>query len=74
MDTTTGIQVGTKVSYEDMANPRRVGTVAAITRWGSCQGVEQVGVGGSVEYRVEWDEGGSDYSDLRQRGWRIEAR
>lgn len=70
---TTKIQVGTRVSYEDMANPRRSGTIAGITRWGHSQGVEQVGIGGQAEYRIEWDDGASDYSDLRQGGWRNET-
>lgn len=51
-------QVGDRVSYEDAANPRRVGVVVAVLRgWG-------------VEYRVRWDDGTSTVSDLRQAGWR----
>lgn len=47
--------VGTRVSYEDVANPKRVGTVAG------------EGVG---EWRVVWDDGDVTFSDLRQSGWK----
>lgn len=62
--------VGDRVSYEDMANPLRVGTVTEInvSVWGT-------------DYRVEWDAEfqqatafGPDagtVSDLRQHGWRF---
>jgi hypothetical protein len=45
----------TRVSYEDMANPRREGTI--VGRVGS-------------EYRVRFDDGEETVSDLRQHGWR----
>lgn len=50
-----------RVSYEDMANPRRYGTVVECLEsvWG-------------VEWRVRWDDGDETVSDLRQRGWRSE--
>lgn len=46
------------VSYEDMANPRRVGTVVE----------HRAG-----EFRVMWDDedGGETWSDLRQAGWNL---
>lgn len=56
----TSVKVGDRVSYDDMANPRRVGTVIA-----------QVG----NEWRVLWDdEAGTrshTVSDLRQHGWNL---
>lgn len=63
------VEVGTRVAYEDGANPRREGRVIAILNDGR-------------EFAVEWDErfrfplvGGNDpilgtTSDLRQHGWR----
>ena len=54
--------VGDRVSYEDMANPRLVGTVVGIvvSRWGT-------------EFQVEFDDGSKTTSDLRQYGWRVES-
>jgi hypothetical protein len=49
-----------RVSYEDMANPRREGYVT---------GVDDRGWG--VQYRVRFDDGEVTYSDLRQRGWKL---
>jgi hypothetical protein len=74
-------KVGDRVSYEDMANPRRVGTVVEEVR-----GPEETPSGlplpEMVQYRVVWDhERGSDEpseettSDLRQAGWkRVEVK
>ena len=46
-----------QLSYEDMANPFRVGTVVE----------HRAG-----EFRIVWDDedGGETWSDLRQAGWR----
>lgn len=60
------VEVGTRVSYEDAANPRRVGAVTEIdeSRWGT-------------NYHVEWDEQhrfdgvAGTYADLRQHGWHL---
>lgn len=55
------VEVGTRVAYEDMANPRREGRVTAILRDGR-------------EFEVAWDgETETVTSDLRQPGWRIVA-
>ena len=48
------LAVGSRVSYEDAANPRREGSIIAIL---------------DDEYRICWDEGGHTVSDLRQNGW-----
>lgn len=63
METTGDTTIGTKVSYEDMANPRCEGVVADIetTRWGT-------------QYVIAWNgyrTGEISTTDLRQRGWRI---
>ena len=55
--------IGTKVAYEDMANPLCEGVVADIetTRWGT-------------HYVIAWKghrAGEISTTDLRQRGWRI---
>lgn len=57
--------IGTRVSYEDMANPLCEGVVCDIetTKWG-------------VRYVIAWNgyrAGTTSYSDLRQRGWTIGA-
>ncbi len=55
-------QVGQRVAYEDMANPRRVGTIT--------DREDELG------WRVVWDDKADDecegetWSDLRQHGWR----
>lgn len=60
------VEVGTRVSYEDMANPRRVGRVMQILDDG-------------LNYRVLWDDARTvdDFagavSDLRQPGWSLVA-
>lgn len=60
IEATIPVNVGTRVSYEDMANPRKEGTVEAVLPSG--------------EYRVQWDEGaGETTSDLRQYGWYVLA-
>jgi hypothetical protein len=65
------IEMGDRISYEDMGNPRSVGTVISS---------RQVMVGGlpaGLEFQVRWDAGSPwadiepvSWSDLRQRGWR----
>jgi hypothetical protein len=57
------IRKGQRVSYMDMSNPRRFGTVTGIriSEWGT-------------QYIVSWDDGGEDKSDMRQRGWRTEEK
>lgn len=60
------VEVGTRVAYEDAANPRREGRVVAIYDDGR-------------DYGVEWDEGyrfddvAATTSDLRQSGWTLIA-
>lgn len=97
--------VGSKVSYEDQANPRKVGTVVAMSD--TCKGCDGRGTtpapaelvelaaagepGGSrirppcaaclgtgirldgMHFDVEWDDGSSTSSDLRQHGWHLVA-
>lgn len=55
----TTFKVGNRVSYEDMANPRRCGRITERihSRWGT-------------EWRVVWDDGTETVSDLKQAGWR----
>lgn len=48
-------RVGQRVSYEDMANPRREGVVTEALRDG--------------EYAISWDDGTETISDCRQHGW-----
>ena len=54
------VRLNDRVTYQDMANPRREGTVTEIktSRWGT-------------EYRVTWDKAddGFTWTDLRQPGW-----
>lgn len=63
---TDHVEVGTRVSYEDAANPRREGRVVAIYDDG-------------LQYGVEWDEAyrfddvAATTSDLRQHGWYVLA-
>lgn len=62
---TTARTIGARVSYGDVANPRRVGTVidTDTSAWGT-------------QYVVRWDhapEGPHSWSDLRQAGWQLEA-
>lgn len=45
-----------RVAYEDQANPRRVGTVIDLRAGQFC---------------VEFDDGETTWSDLRQYGWRV---
>lgn len=56
----TALKVGTRVSYEDMANPRRQGTVCDIetNRWGT-------------QYVIAWQDGEVSHSDCRQHGWKV---
>jgi hypothetical protein len=58
MDTST-ISVGDRVSYEDMANPRRRGMIVAT---GDAFG----------QYTIAWDDDTTSTSDCRQAGWRLE--
>lgn len=61
----SALKLGDRVSYTDMANPRRDGIIIEVfpTTWGT-------------QYAVQWDEPYSDpgepcieYSDCRQHGW-----
>lgn len=54
-------QTGTLVSYSDMANPRRVGIVTAISSspWSP--------------FTIVWEDGSCTTSDCRQRGWQVVA-
>ena len=60
--TTTEITAGTRVSYEDMANPYREGEVVKViaSEW-------------ITEYLVSWYGGGETFTDLRQHGWNLLA-
>lgn len=51
---------GTRVSYEDMANPLRSGVVSECFRsqWG-------------IDYIIKWDDGTESASDLCQSGWKV---
>ena len=55
-------EIDTRISYEDMANPKREGTIAAIitTKWGT-------------QYKVNFDDGTETISDCRQAGWKVLA-
>lgn len=61
-------EVGMRVAYEDMANPRREGTVVATVELG---GTTPSGhpLPSGREYVVSFDDGGETTSDLRQHGW-----
>lgn len=59
-----GPRVGDRVSYEDMANPRRVGAVVSL------RPVVILGRTIGTDYEVRWDGGGETISDLRQHGWK----
>lgn len=65
----TEIKVGSRVAYEDMANPRRVGRVVSLADDGSA--------GVAWEERSQFPVEGSDdpivgtVSDLRQHGWNL---
>lgn len=57
---------GARVSYEDMANPRREGTIVEVRRFGPS----------GTEYRIFWSDkrAGLDddsWSDCRQAGWKV---
>ena len=60
MTNTQNIQIGTEVSYSDMANPLRKGQVSDIvtSTWGT-------------QYEVAFEDGTFEYSDLRQAGWKV---
>lgn len=53
--------IGDRVSYEDVANPRRYGHITG-----------GLGTTYGYERRVTWDDGGETWTDLRQGGWRHE--
>lgn len=55
----SAITIGTRVSYEDMANPLREGTVIEIA----------LALGG--QYVIRWDDGSIAMSDCRQHGWKV---
>lgn len=60
------LDVGARVSYEDMANPRCAGVIADIqtSRWG-------------VQYVIAWcgyRAGEISSTDLRQCGWKVVGR
>ena len=73
------VEVGTRVSYEDMANPRREGRVVEILEHGGRTTQSGLPLPGGTEYRVVWDDPedadryGPTISDLRQHGWHIIA-
>lgn len=53
-------QLNDRVVYEDIANPRRIGTVVAVP------------TALTSDYTILWDDDGScSTSDLRQRGWQF---
>jgi hypothetical protein len=62
-------KLGDRVSYEDMANPRRTGTVVETIEHG---GTTPSGhpLPSSVEFRVRFDNREETVSDLRQAGWK----
>lgn len=56
----TKAEPGDRVSYEDMANPLRSGTIGEVveTEWGTA-------------FLVVFGPGEAAWTDLRQRGWRV---
>jgi len=64
------ITKGSKVSYEDMANPLRHGVVTAVQP-------STVKVGGTtipcMPFVIEWEDGTVTTSDCRQAGWKVEV-
>lgn len=56
------VGIGSKVSYEDMANPRQVGEVVTVDL-----------AGAGTEFGVRWEDGTECSSDLRQSGWHLVA-
>jgi hypothetical protein len=63
--TEQNLTIGTRVSYEDIANPECEGVIADIetTRWGT-------------HYVIAWNgyrTGEISTSDCRQRGWKVIA-
>jgi hypothetical protein len=57
-----GIRIGSKVSYQDMANPLKRGVVCDIetTKWGT-------------SFVIAWENDTISESDCRQSGWRVLA-
>ena len=71
------VQVGDRVSYEDMANPRRVGIVAEVidSKWGRQYVVAwepeyQFPFQGSPSFPGAGERVTGTTSDLRQAGWK----
>lgn len=60
--TTTHIAPNATVSYEDMANPRRVGTIKEVRISRFC-----------TEYLVAWEDGTESQSTCRGAGWKVAA-
>ena len=58
MTTTQTIQIGTEVSYQDMANLLRTGQVSSVL-------TSEYG----TQFEITWEDGTTEYSDLRQSGW-----
>lgn len=60
--TTTAVKAGDKVSYEDQANPLKIGRVHAVdldNPWSP--------------FTIEWEDGTTTNTDLRQHGWSLVA-
>lgn len=57
-------EVGERVAYEDMANPRREGVVID---WLDLD----LRFGGSRQYQIRWDDGTESVSDCKQYGWTL---
>lgn len=66
---TQAYAVGDRVSYEDVANPRRTGTVVEIVERGG-ETPSGLPLPEGVEYRVRFDDRSETVSDLRQVGWK----
>lgn len=62
------LHVGTRVSYEDAANPRREGRIAEVIQTGGTT-PSGFALPTGDEYRVVFDDGSETISDLRQYGW-----
>jgi hypothetical protein len=71
MTTTTSraYEIGDRVSYEDMANPRRTGTVVEIVERGG-ETPSGLPLPTGTDYRVRFDDRDETVSDLRQAGWK----